>query len=117
MIFLCLSAKFTVSKAQGDKFIGKFKARGIKKILWTLEIISRSIYKKVALLCNEELSEKSQLKMKSHVQKSKHQQPKLCMEVQSYLAFKKKKRRRGSSVFRFLSWHSWDFICFLQIIL
>lgn len=46
MIFLCLSAKFTVSKAQGDKFIGKFKARGIKKILWTLEIISRSIYKK-----------------------------------------------------------------------
>lgn len=92
MIFLCLSAKFTVSKAQGDKFIGKFKARGIKKILWTLEIISRSIYKKVALLCNEELSEKSQLKMKSHVQKSKHQQPKLCMEVQSYLAFKKKKK-------------------------
>lgn len=31
--------------------------------------------------------------MKSHVQKSKHQQPKLCMEVQSYLAFKKKKKK------------------------
>lgn len=94
MIFLCLSAKFTVSKAQGDKFIGKFKARGIKKYCGPWKSFQDQSIKKVALLCNEELSEKSQPKMKSHVQKSKHQQPRLCMEVQSYLAFKKKKKEK-----------------------